>query len=218
MSQKSRAIADVSVSGWTPTPVSPQINEVSPDGATSCVMNSGTNPSGDAFDVRLAALARPGAGLQVLTINLRKTDDGSVPVTLTLLQGSSVIGEWAVPVDTTFGSQSFTLTGAQVAAITDYTSLRVQVTAGGSSSSSSSSSSSTSSISGCTDCPGGAPDRYTVTLSGLSNDNCVECGDLNTTFVLSYVGFVDGTCQWRSSGVRLAAETSSSGVEVATGD
>lgn len=168
MSQKSRAIADVSVSGWTPTPVTPRINEASPDGAASYVTNGGINPSGDTFEVKLAALARPEAGSQVLTINLQKTDSGSAPVTVALLQGATVIGEWPVTPTTSFADHCLTLTDTQVAAITDYSNLRVQVTAGGSPSSSSSSSSSESGVvTSC--CPDNEiPGTLYATVSGAS--------------------------------------------------
>ena len=172
MSQKSRAIADVSVSGWTPTPVTPRINEASPDGAASYVTNGGINPSGDTFEVKLAALARPEAGSQVLTINLQKTDSGSAPVTVALLQGATVIGEWPVTPTTSFADHCLTLTDTQVAAITDYSNLRVQVTAGGSPSSSSSSSSSESGVvTSC--CPDNEiPGTLYATVSGSESCSC----------------------------------------------
>src|ERR1700737_2692666 len=120
-------IADVSVGGWTPLPVWQQI---SPYGGAG--VSSSPNPQADTFQVKLSPMAVPEATTppgQTLTINMRTTGAGAgvLPITVTLLQGSTTIASWLETPGSSFTSYALALSQAQVNSITDYTNLRVQV-------------------------------------------------------------------------------------------
>jgi hypothetical protein len=133
MSQNSRPTEDISNSGWTPmTGYYRMINEATPDDAASVVV-SGLNPQGSFFEVLLADLAWPDnrvSNIYTLTVRLQKTGSDNVPVTIALVQGITIIGATVVQPTTAFGNYGFQLTPAQIQAITNYTDLRLRVTAG----------------------------------------------------------------------------------------
>jgi hypothetical protein len=128
MTQLARPQSDVAVSGWTPTPVAERLREPTPD-ETTYVTSS--NPTGDTFEVQFPPLAWPWPGAHKLTVFLRKTDAGNIPVTVALLQGSTLIAFTTVQPSESFASAVLTLTAAEVGRITDYTNLRLRVIAGG---------------------------------------------------------------------------------------
>jgi hypothetical protein len=126
MGQVALPNSDISDSGWTPQTVYQQINETVPNDQ-SYVISAGS-PGGDTFQVGLQGLAWPDAGTIQLTIRLCKTDTGNLPVTVTLLQGSTTIATRVLsPTNTSFENTVIVLTAAEAAAISDYTKLRVQV-------------------------------------------------------------------------------------------
>jgi hypothetical protein len=119
-------MADDQTGNWTPTPLFAWIDGVTPnDGAP---ILSGTNPQGDALGVKLAALAVPCAGAEALTV--RMSGDGATPVAVALLQGSQIIAANIFTPTAGFQDYTLTLTAAQVAQITDWTDLHVEVIAG----------------------------------------------------------------------------------------
>jgi hypothetical protein len=75
-------------------------------------------------------LAWPQPGQQTLTVRLRKTDTGDLGATIKLMQGSTLIAFVNVAPTEDFEDYVLTLTDAQIRSITDYTDLRVRVTAG----------------------------------------------------------------------------------------
>jgi hypothetical protein len=182
MSQTALPIADVSDTGWTPTPVYAQINAPTPTDATD--VSSSLNPQGDTFEVQLAPLAWPGPGQQQLTVRLKKTGSDNVSVIVTLLQGSTPIADMTVQPGTSFAGYTLTLTNAQIAQITDYGNLHVRVTAG------------VALVSGCSACPSGAAKEFRFTPSGISNGAvCTQCSALN---VLTSITYQSG-CTWQSA-------------------
>lgn len=131
MSQKSRPAADVFNSGWSPSvKYFRRINEEIPDSSPGSVVTSANDPAGNIFEVKLSNLAWPQDGASKLTVELQKTDVGSVPVTILLVQGSTVIASKSVTPGTTFDKYFLNLPEDQINPITDYTDLRVRVIAG----------------------------------------------------------------------------------------
>jgi hypothetical protein len=58
----------------------------------------------------------------------------------------------------------------------------------------------------CLSCPGGAPYRLRVDISGLEDVACVDCSSLNGTYILTPGGVMPGyypysACHWRSGNI-----------------
>lgn len=52
----------------------------------------------------------------------------------------------------------------------------------------------------CEHCSGETPDEMHVVLSGITNDNCNDCDDLNSNgspYILGFAGEASGVCTWR---------------------
>jgi hypothetical protein len=129
MAQKSWPISEVSNLGWTPTPVHQPINELVAND-TSLVSSSGNQ--GDSFVVGLRGLAWPAPGTRKLTVRLKKTDAGNLPVYVTLLQGNTPVAAGVYQPTLSLLDYVMTLTQDEAALISDYNALRVRVTAGNS--------------------------------------------------------------------------------------
>lgn len=128
MGQIARPTADAGTGGWTPTPVSGQINEASPDDTTRVI--SGPEIPVDTFVVRLGPLAYPADGPRRLRLRLRRNGPPSAPATVRLLQGGRAVASRVFRPGDAFAEYAFTLSDSEAAAITDYADLLVQVTAG----------------------------------------------------------------------------------------
>src|SRR5437763_4776048 len=113
---------DLSNNGWTPPPVSGTLRG---GGSVTAAV-----PPGGSFVVQLDGLAWPtDQGARHLTVSLAPQGSDDVPVTVALLQGGGVVAaRRALP--PTYKEADFDLTAAEVKAITDYSQLSVQVTAG----------------------------------------------------------------------------------------
>jgi hypothetical protein len=125
MSQIALPVSDVSVTDWTPTPVWEQVNLPTPDDVH--LVTSGTSPGGARFKVNLARLARPSSGPQVLTVRLKQTGTPSISVSVTLWQGTTSIAGGSVQPAGSFTDFTITLSDAEIARITDYANLQVEV-------------------------------------------------------------------------------------------
>jgi hypothetical protein len=139
MAQSAVPISDVpgSVIGWTPTPVSAQIVTPAPPDVT--FVSSVANPFQSTFEVNLSPVAWPSFGTQSVQVRLRSTTSNPINVGVTLFQGTRSIASWIVPTTAVFTTYLLQLKQTQSLLITDYTQLRLQVTAGVQVSSSSSS-------------------------------------------------------------------------------
>ncbi len=125
MSQYALPIAsDLEEGLWTPTPIWRQVN------GSGGVVTSGPGPQGDTFEVPLAAIAWPDCGPQILTVRMQKTQPGPMHAAVALLQGNTPIAAQLFTLTQGFADYTITLTDAQAASISDYTQLRVLVTAG----------------------------------------------------------------------------------------
>lgn len=123
MTQYARPDADITTQ-WTTTPLWSKIDEVSADDA-DFIQDS---TSGHVAEVSLSNVSDPGVSSGHV-VRYRKRTGTSPNVTLALYQGATLI---ASTTDTTtagsFGDASFTLSGAEADAITDYTDLRLRFT------------------------------------------------------------------------------------------
>jgi len=130
MTQTALPASDVSTGSWTPTPVWPKIKVPSPPDLQ--YVTSSANPAGDAFVVNLKPLAWPDSGPQTVMVRLKATASNGPNVSVVLLQSGTPIAGWNISApSTSFPDYPFELTAAQVALITDYTQLQLQVIAGG---------------------------------------------------------------------------------------
>jgi hypothetical protein len=121
--QAALAASDISNNGWSPSPLTPQIN-VSP--ADTNWVTSQSDSQGNNFEVKLQGLAWPSPGPQTLTVRLR-CGAGNNPVSIVLLDGNTIIASTTVTPTTSFQAYTMVLTPAQIATTTDYSNLRVQV-------------------------------------------------------------------------------------------
>jgi hypothetical protein len=83
MAQVSHPIADVNNTGWSPSPLYPHVNSVTPnDGSpVKCLV-----PPGGSFDVQMQPLSPPAPGPQILTVRLNEAAPGDTLVSFFLLQ------------------------------------------------------------------------------------------------------------------------------------
>jgi hypothetical protein len=116
MPQIALPASDISDSGWTPTPVFAQIDQRTPTDTTS-VISSGKS-QGDSFEVKFAPLSYPGPGTVTLSVRLKKTDSGKLPVTVRLVRGSTVIASRVIQPQQAFTTSAIVLTAAEAAGIT----------------------------------------------------------------------------------------------------
>ena len=94
MSQSAVPNSDVATGLWTPTPVYPQIRQLL-TGDPNFVTSS-QDPTSDTFIVKLSGVAWPAAGPEVLKIRLQNTTSSLVIATISLFDGSTLIGTWTV--------------------------------------------------------------------------------------------------------------------------
>jgi hypothetical protein len=116
-------VADDLTGNWGPTPVYPHVNGPAPhDGSPAATADL---TDGDSFEVKLAGLAWPSAGPQVLKVRL--AGDGATPVSVALLQGGQVIAAATFTPPSSWQTYTLTLTDAQKAQISNYADLHVVV-------------------------------------------------------------------------------------------
>jgi hypothetical protein len=127
MSQIARPKSDDFTGGWTPTPLYKHVNGVNPnDGGP---IQSSPSVQGDACQVKLKGLAwpKPG-GPEVLTVRL--AGDGAMKATVVLRQGGTPIADKELTPGSSFASTVITLNADQMAAISNYNDLHVELIAG----------------------------------------------------------------------------------------
>lgn len=187
MSQFARPSSDVSTGGWTSAPLWSKIDEAS--AGDSDYVSSALNPDRDTFECALSAVSVPQPGLpHTLTVRLRRTaDEAANPgwTTIALMEGGRAIASKLVqPAVSSFTNEAITLTQEEVDSITDFSNLRVSVTAG------------VPVVVVCSQCPV-APQRWKLSVSGITNGECTECGALNGDFTLNHIS----GCNWATDSV-----------------
>jgi hypothetical protein len=130
--QFGRPSADISAGSYTPTPVWQQLDEGSADDDTS-VVDSANNPGesdGTGFEVALGSVPDPQSSSgHVVRVRARR-NGGARTITLNwrLYQGSTpIIAAKSLQMTDSYQTSSYTLTGGEADAITDYSDLRVRV-------------------------------------------------------------------------------------------
>jgi hypothetical protein len=128
MSQQARPIADISAGNWLTAPLYSKIGESSPSDSDYV---SVTNPNADTFEVLLSTIFSPPwiKGSKFLKVRLRRTTTTIVPVVLELMQGNTRIARRAVTPDQSFGEYDLALRQAEINSITNYSNLRLRVSA-----------------------------------------------------------------------------------------
>src|SRR5260221_4232266 len=51
----------------------------------------------------------------------------------------------------------------------------------------------------CPSCPNGAPYQWKVSLSGITNNACTDCGHINGDYILSWSSSTPTTCNWAAA-------------------
>ena len=118
-----RPASDISAGAWTPSTGSSlfgTINETPADDATY-----NTTPSASTFEVKLGAGASPGVTTGHI---VRYRAKGTGSLTVSLMQGTTVIATATPSITAAYQTFTFTLTGAEAGNITDYTDLRLRFT------------------------------------------------------------------------------------------
>jgi hypothetical protein len=130
--QFGRPSADISAGSYTPTPVWQQLDEGSADDDTS-VVDSANNPGesdGTGFEVVLGSVPDPQSSSgHVVRVRARR-NGGARTITLNwrLYQGATpIIAAKSLQMTDSYQTSSYTLTGGEADAITDYSDLRVRV-------------------------------------------------------------------------------------------
>jgi hypothetical protein len=132
MSQFARPSADISAGGWTATPLHEKLSEVTPDDTTTEI-TSGNNPTTNGFEVRVTGITDPDDNTgHVVRVRVRKSANAgrTINFTFTLVQGSTTIATWSAPnVTGSYATHTHNLTEGEAGNITDYSDLRVRVSA-----------------------------------------------------------------------------------------
>lgn len=134
--QYSRPMADLSTGGWTDqndgtANLYTEVNETIPNDAS--YIKSSNTPVGDATILKLATVTPPdvndpgGVGY-TLRYRFRKRGANAENLTVNLLQGTTVVASWVeANVDWNWATAEKQLTTDEVAAISDFTDLRLQL-------------------------------------------------------------------------------------------
>lgn len=121
-----RPTSDVSAGSWTPstgTSLAGVLDETTASD-TDYITASGTTPC----TLALNPVTTPGAGT-TKTVKVRAWSPTNGSVTVELLQNTTVIASWTQALTTSATTYSFNLTSTQAGNITDYSVLRVRLTA-----------------------------------------------------------------------------------------
>lgn len=124
MTQFARPDADVSTGTWTTTPLWSKIDEVSADDTD--FIQSSTNA--DACEVSLTNVTDPVSSSSHI-LRWRRRASGAPSCTVALYQSTTLIASFTdTGISAGFADQSYTLSGSEADAITDYTDLRIRFT------------------------------------------------------------------------------------------
>lgn len=125
MTQQAQPIEDISTGGWQPTPIYSEIDGLAPDDGSEVTSSA----DGDSFVCRLGPILEPDEGSQTLTVRLKREGSDKLEAKVELLQGDTSIAHTTVRPGTSYGDVTLELSQEEIDQITDYTDLRVRVTA-----------------------------------------------------------------------------------------
>ena len=128
--QFGRPDTDITTTGWTPTPLWEELNEQDPDNATTEITTA-DNPTNTVFEVAFSSITDPQTSSgHYVRYRMYKTGGKTCTATAELYQGGTAIHSDAAQTLTgTYATYSFNLSGAEADSITDYSDLRIRVTA-----------------------------------------------------------------------------------------
>lgn len=127
--QYGRPDGDISTSTWTTTPLWEKLDETTSDGATTQI-TTGNNPTNQAFEVSLSNVSDPSSSTGHVVRYAINSNKNTCSGSAALIQGTTTIASKTITSwPTTYTTDSFTLTSGQADSITDYTDLRVRLTA-----------------------------------------------------------------------------------------
>jgi len=130
--QFGRPSADVSTGSYTPTPLWQQLDEATADDDTT-VVDSANNPGetdGTGFEVALGSIPDPQSSSGHAVRVRARRNGGARTITLNwrLYQGTTaVISAKSLTLTDSYQTSTYTLSGAEADAISDYSDLRVRV-------------------------------------------------------------------------------------------
>lgn len=128
MAQFSRPISDISnPDGWSPTPVWQQIDEVIASDVDEVTVSVAFTTA--TFVCGMSVVTDPVSSSGHI-LRVRGFDDAFIPVSIELLQGPATVITLFQFQSTTRANFTYTLSGAEADAITDYSILRIRVTGG----------------------------------------------------------------------------------------
>lgn len=129
MAQYGRPISDISTGGWGTTPLWSKLD----DNDDADFITSSKNPSADTFENALTnTLSDPSSSSgHIIKARLRCDKSNNGTATMYLYQGTTLIATYSIPgnLATAFTTYSYTLTSTEANSITDYTALRIRVSA-----------------------------------------------------------------------------------------
>ncbi|MEX2159372.1 MAG: hypothetical protein WEB04_08220, partial [Dehalococcoidia bacterium] len=128
--QFARPMADIATGGWATTPLWDKLDEVTADDATTEIQSS-NDPISDPFEVQLSAVSDPSLSTgHILRYRVAQVGTKTATVDVALYQGATLIAsDIQQTLTTTYQTFTYTLSGAEADAITNYSDLRVRVTA-----------------------------------------------------------------------------------------
>jgi hypothetical protein len=123
--------ADISAGNWTPSTGTTLWGTVDESSASDSDYNvSGLNPSADVMEVKFAGVLTPSANTNH-TISYKIKGDSSTNMTVALYCGATLIKSWShSPAPSSFTRYDQTLSTGEASTITNYSDLRLRVTAG----------------------------------------------------------------------------------------
>lgn len=131
MAQFLRPSSDISLGGWSDnlggtTNIYTVIDEVS--ASDTDFIKTGNNPTAQIYECGLSSGITPATNGHTVRYRYRKQGGKTANIIITLRQGTTVIKSQAHNgIGTSWTPNSFTLSGAEIANITDYTNLNVQI-------------------------------------------------------------------------------------------
>ncbi|MEX0786025.1 MAG: cohesin domain-containing protein, partial [Dehalococcoidia bacterium] len=129
-SQFARPSSDFATGGWGTTPLWDKLDEAIPDDATTEIQSS-NDPIADPFEVGLSAVLDPQSSANhAVRYRATKTGDGTATLDAELYQGAALIAsDVQRTLTTAYQDFSFTLSSGEADLITNYSDLRVRITA-----------------------------------------------------------------------------------------
>ena len=118
-----RPASDITAGAWTPSAGGSLFGTINETPFNDTTYN--TTPSASTFEVKLGAATAPGVTTGHIA---RYRAQGTGGLTVRLMQGATVIATNAPSITAAYQTFTFTLSGAEAAAITDYSDLRLRFT------------------------------------------------------------------------------------------